>query len=446
MTDFFFSLQPIAPASRLKQLFSLAHHSVVEVESHPVNDDEYQLLTGDGRRLLLGDVTISDGYIVRKTFDSSVQHATTMGETHSRIHRKERSVTNHNSVASSFTSDRNMCRINMQPHITVCICTYKRPGLLDSLLRHLSQQRTGDLFTYSIVISDNDIDQSGRAIAEAAREQYGLSIVYCVEPHQNIALARNAAVTHASGDFLAFIDDDEFPISDWLLCLFITLNGYAVDGVLGPVKRYFDRTPPRWLEKSTFYVRPILPTGTPVEWQESRSGNVLLKREIVAEDPMPFRPQFRAGEDNDFFRRQIQAGRRFIWCDDADVFELVPPARWSRRYLMKKALLRGATAALQADMKSIAKSIIAVPVYVITLPIALFGGQTLVMTQLVKLCDHIGKLLVIAGINPIREPYISDHASEPPSNGLTSSDQRGHDTYHAPNAFSKHTQSSEDSL
>lgn len=97
---------------------------------------------------------------------------------------------------------------------------------------------------------------------------------------------------------------------------------------------------------------------------------------------------------------------------------------------MKKALLRGATAALQADIKSIAKSIAAVPLYVITLPVAIFGGQALVMMQLVKLCDHIGKLLMVAGINPIREPYVNDHPSEAMSKDLTSSKNRACQTVH----------------
>ena len=34
---------------------------------------------------------------------------------------------------------------------------------------------------------------------------------------QNIALARNKAIENAKGDFIAFIDDDEFPLDQWLL-------------------------------------------------------------------------------------------------------------------------------------------------------------------------------------------------------------------------------------
>jgi chitin disaccharide deacetylase len=47
LTDYFFSLAPLEPAERLKKIFSLARQSVVEVETHPVNADEYRFLMGD---------------------------------------------------------------------------------------------------------------------------------------------------------------------------------------------------------------------------------------------------------------------------------------------------------------------------------------------------------------------------------------------------------------
>ncbi|MGC4097224.1 MAG: ChbG/HpnK family deacetylase [Nitrospira sp.] len=48
MSDYFFSLSPLDPLSRLNRIFSLAHEWAVEVEAHPVKDDEYRFLTEDG--------------------------------------------------------------------------------------------------------------------------------------------------------------------------------------------------------------------------------------------------------------------------------------------------------------------------------------------------------------------------------------------------------------
>jgi len=293
--------------------------------------------------------------------------------------------------------------------ICVCICTYKRQSLLWRLLGELSQQNTEGLFTFSIAVADNDRERSAESVVESARIELGLSIKYYTEPRQNIALARNKVVLNAEGDYFAFIDDDEFPTRTWLLSLFKAMKEHNVDGVLGPVLRHFDETPPKWIEKSRFYVRRVNPTGMPVRWLEARTGNVLIKSELVKGDEEPFRAEFRAGEDQDFFRRKIDEGRAFIWCAEAVAYETVPPVRWKRSYLLKKALLRGATAALQPyRFIGVAKSMIAIPIYVLALPPALLLGQHHFMTILVKLCDHAGKLLMLAGVNPIREQYINE--------------------------------------
>ena len=295
-------------------------------------------------------------------------------------------------------------------HISVCVCTYMRPHALKRLLAGLDRQDTGGLFTYSIVVADNDRDRSAEATVAEMRLASAVPLKYCVEPRRNIALARNKVVENAGGEYIALIDDDEFPAQNWLLTLFKECNQYQVDGVLGPVKRHFDEAPPAWFKRSNIYDRPVNPTGQSVYWKEARTGNVLLRRKIVAGEAAPFRPEFRAGEDQDFFRRKIDAGCSFIWSEDALVFETIPPARWKRSYILRKAALQGATAAVQPNcgVVSIVKSIIAIPLYVLILPFALLFGQHRLMALLIKICDHGGKLLMRMGINPIREEYVSE--------------------------------------
>jgi succinoglycan biosynthesis protein ExoM len=296
------------------------------------------------------------------------------------------------------------------PHISVCICTYKRPQPLRRLLEELPSQETNGLFTYSIVVADNDHLESARPVVANFAAVSAIPIRYCVEPRQNIALARNRAVENAAGDFVAFIDDDEFPAKRWLLNLFKTCNESGADGVLGPVERHFDEKPPEWIIKGNFYKRPRHSTGFVMNWGEARTGNLLLTKRILADGEPPFKPEFRAGEDQDFFRRMIAKGHSFIWCDEAVAHEVITPNRWKRSYMLRKALLRGATAVLHPTFggREIAKSLIAVPAYAIALPFMLALGQHKFMDRLVRLFDHLGKLLELVGLNPVREPYISD--------------------------------------
>jgi predicted glycoside hydrolase/deacetylase ChbG (UPF0249 family) len=59
VVDFFYSLPPLEPMERLKKIFSLAQKFVVEVETHPINKDEYAFLAEGGIFKLFGDVVIS---------------------------------------------------------------------------------------------------------------------------------------------------------------------------------------------------------------------------------------------------------------------------------------------------------------------------------------------------------------------------------------------------
>lgn len=47
LTDFFFSLTPFKPSERLQRIFSLSHHFIVELETHPVEEPQYLFLMGN---------------------------------------------------------------------------------------------------------------------------------------------------------------------------------------------------------------------------------------------------------------------------------------------------------------------------------------------------------------------------------------------------------------
>jgi glycosyltransferase involved in cell wall biosynthesis len=290
----------------------------------------------------------------------------------------------------------------MQTHICVCVCTYKRPAMLATLLHVLGRQQTDGLFSYSVVVADNDGAKSAQAVVDEIAATSSVDIVYCVEAEQNIAKARNKAFEHASGDFIAMIDDDEIPPPNWLLVAwrFCTANG--VDGVLAPVRPRFEGTPPAWVVKSQLFERPEPPDGHRLRWRETRSGNVLMRRALVAGEAQPFDITFATGsEDKEFFRRLLQRGAIFAWCKEAAVYELVPPERWRRAYVIKRALLRGQNEKRFTDVRGIGKSVIAVPLYAMLLPVLLLFGQHHFMRYLVRLCDHAGKLLMLLRIRTV---------------------------------------------
>ncbi len=298
-----------------------------------------------------------------------------------------------------------------RPHITVCVCTYKRPVLLARLLRELNDQQTDGLFTCSVVVAENDRDQPTRGVVEAFAASAAIPVEYCVEPTQNIALARNRAIAHARGDFVAFIDDDEFPKKDWLLHMFKACNQHGIDGVLGPVLPHFAEGAPGWVIKGKFFDRPEHPSGMRLGWLQTRTGNVLLKSDLFTGETQPFNSQCVEGSDQEFFKRMMQNGRVFVWCNEAVAYEVVPPARWKRSFLVRRALSRGAFFWLRnhgLSLRPLATSLVAVPAYVVALPVGLALGQAKFMSYVFKLCYHAARVLAALGVNPIGQSYVSE--------------------------------------
>jgi succinoglycan biosynthesis protein ExoM len=295
-------------------------------------------------------------------------------------------------------------------HISVCVCTYRRPNLLKNLLEKIQVQKTADLFTFSVVVIDNDHEETAKATVRAFQDENIIDVKYYCEPLQNISLARNKAVTNASGDFIAFIDDDEFPSEDWLLNLFNIFKKNKVNGILGPVKPYFETTPPEWILKGKICERKSYSTGTILKKdKDTRTGNVLLTKEIFDDKNNLFNPEFgrTGGEDVDFFRRMMRKGLIFMWCDEAVVYEFVPVERLTKNYYFKRALLRGKVSLQHlssiAKIYYVMKSIIAFILYSLALPFFYISGEHIFMKYMIKYYDHVGRLLTVVGFNLVKE-------------------------------------------
>jgi len=59
-------------------------------------------------------------------------------------------------------------------------------------------------------------------------------------------------------------------------------------------------------------------------------------------------------------------------------------------------------------IREIMKSIIAVPLYAMLAPFALLLSQGKFMLCLVKMFDHLGKVLALIGIHPVKRAYVTE--------------------------------------
>ncbi len=225
--------------------------------------------------------------------------------------------------------------------ISVCIATYRRLDRLEALLSDLSRQ---ELLPGEVIVVDNDINGTARAVVErflAGRPPF--AVCYEIQPQKNIALTRNRTVDLASHEWLAFIDDDERAPDFWLARLAAAVAQYEADGVLGPVDPVVPEDAPRWIQRGRFYDFPRMQTGAVVPPNRLRFGNLLLRASRVKSMDVIFDPAYglTGGEDGDLLSRMTLAGARIIWCDEALVHEPIEKSRLNLRWLLRRALRGG---------------------------------------------------------------------------------------------------------
>jgi succinoglycan biosynthesis protein ExoM len=226
--------------------------------------------------------------------------------------------------------------------IDIGICTYRRASLDEALLSLAVLEVPGGS-RLRIIVADNDKTPSARERVEALRPRIAHEIAYVHCPASNISIARNACLENATGDFLAFIDDDEDASEDWLVELLATARSTKADAVLGPVRSVYAETAPQWMRVGDFH--STLPVWVGGEIRTGYTCNVLLRLASphVAGRRFNLALGHTGGEDTEFFSHMHAVGGKIAFADKAYVYEPVTENRADLAWLAKRRFRFGQT-------------------------------------------------------------------------------------------------------
>lgn len=229
--------------------------------------------------------------------------------------------------------------------LVVAMLTFRRPDDLRVALPALLEQAASvtDRFErVEVLVVDNDAAESARDFVTSFPATEPVTLTYRCEPESGITAARNRALAEASSsDLLVFIDDDERPTERWLVDLVATFDRGDAVAVVGPVVSRFEVTPSAWIEAGEFFTRRRMPTGTAVS--VAATNNLLIDLRIVRSIGLVFDTAFghAGGEDTMFTRTLHATGGRLVWCDEAVVWDIVPAARSTRDWVVRRAFSSG---------------------------------------------------------------------------------------------------------
>ncbi len=226
--------------------------------------------------------------------------------------------------------------------IDIGICTYRRASLDEALLS-LAVLEVPVGTSLRIIVADNDKTPSAKDRVEALRPRIAHEIAYVHCPASNISIARNACLENTTGDFLAFIDDDEDASEDWLVELLATANSTKADAVLGPVRSVYADTAPQWMRVGDFH--STLPVWVAGEIRTGYTCNVLLRLASphVAGRRFNLALGHTGGEDTEFFSHMHAAGGKIAFAENAYVYEPVTENRAGLGWLAKRRFRFGQT-------------------------------------------------------------------------------------------------------
>lgn len=219
--------------------------------------------------------------------------------------------------------------------ISICLNTYRRSHLYLTLCS-LAKQRLSNNMEIEIVVTDNDKTGFGKKYVDRFMARRGVLVDYAIEPVKNIALARNRCIARATGEWIAFLDDDEIAAEDWLWSLVKCIEKYDADAALGTVTAKYPPESAKWLVDNDPFSKNWANDGSRV-WGGS-TCNSMVRREHLTRLPYLFDPSMgHAGcDDTDLFFRLACSGSKIFMCGSARVYESITQERISNDYLKRR--------------------------------------------------------------------------------------------------------------
>ena len=238
--------------------------------------------------------------------------------------------------------------------MSVAIPTLGRPHWVLEATSSVLRSRPSAAF--EVLILDNGCDP---ALEQGMRELGNPVVRYIPVPQVGLHNGRHAAVEHARGEILAYLDDDVLVDEGWLSAVADSFSDPSVHLVGGPCRPLFEESPPWWLEP--MWERQ--PDG--LEWLASLTlidggetqdidprlvfgANFAIRKSTLVQvggfhpDGVPWKLRMFRGDGETAVSASVERlGLRSVYNPLAALRHRVPKERLTDEYFERRALLQG---------------------------------------------------------------------------------------------------------
>lgn len=246
--------------------------------------------------------------------------------------------------------------------LSLVIATYNRAEQLMVTLGSVAMQNAEAESWECIVVDNNSPDNTRERVEAFKSEHNSLNIRYIFEQNQGLSYARNAGIVASRGDIVAFIDDDERIVADFVSA-YIDLFDQHPDAMAagGEIIAEYPTGRPRWMSRYT--ERPIanpMSFGDRVKlFPSSRipgGGNMAMRRRVFDSIGMfntslgRTGKRLLGGEESDLFERIVKHEYRVYYAPRAVMYHIIPKEKLSRDYFVRLATNTGISQRTRAEL------------------------------------------------------------------------------------------------
>jgi glycosyltransferase involved in cell wall biosynthesis len=218
--------------------------------------------------------------------------------------------------------------------LSIIIPTYKRPDGLTRILQSINMQNV-DMSQIEIIVINNSMDTKSECEEICALFiQKRLPVQLLHETVKGTSSAKNLGIKNACGRWLAFFDDDEGLVENYLSTLLPVLQKESATIILGgPYAPVFESPSPKWLKEKYFWVSYGSISQQLSSPDYLPGGNLVISKTMV-DQIGGYSTEFGHkgkqsgyGEDTEFVTRAIKNGGVQHYLPSLVVYHYIPSGR-----------------------------------------------------------------------------------------------------------------------
>ncbi len=236
----------------------------------------------------------------------------------------------------------------MALNFTVAIPTYNGESRLPELLERLQNQVNTENISWEIIVVDNNSTDNTAKVIQTYQKNWTCPypLKYCFEAKQGAAHARKRAIEEAKGLLVGFLDDDNYPLSNWVVAAYMFAQQHPQAGAYGSqIHPEWEVEPPKDFCRIAAFLAITERGDMPLVYEAKNkllppAAGLVIRRQTWIEN-VPKRPilsgrttnNMLTGEDLEMLS-YIQGSGWEIWYNpEMEIYHKIPNSRIEKKYL-----------------------------------------------------------------------------------------------------------------